>query len=240
MYQRPRGTRDYLPQDSAKRRKVTEIFRRVFELYGYGEVITPALEYLELLEAKAGPEVREQIYWFEDKAGRRLGLRFELTTSVARVVAERRDLPKPIKFYYIQPVWRYEEPQRGRLREFWHAGIEFMGTKSSAADAEVVAVAARALESAGVDDVVVRVNSRKIAEGLADKYRVEQCRREDFFRILDKLEKTEIASVERVDYREASTLFLLPAVLILSPVVLRAAKDYFRRLDAGEMPRRQA
>ena len=190
VYQRPRGTRDYLPQDSAKRRKVTEIFRRVFELYGYGEVITPALEYLELLEAKAGPEVREQIYWFEDKAGRKLGLRFELTTSVARVVAERRDLPKPIKFYYIQPVWRYEEPQRGRLREFWHAGIEFMGTKSSAADAEVVAVAARALKSAGVDDVIVRVNSRKIAEGLADKYRVEQSKREDFFRILDKLEKT--------------------------------------------------
>jgi len=84
LFKRPRGTRDYLPLDNLKRKLVIEKFRNVFELYGYGEILTPAFEHLELLEAKAGPEVKEQIYWFEDKAGRKLGLRFELTTSVGR------------------------------------------------------------------------------------------------------------------------------------------------------------
>ncbi|MEM2791228.1 MAG: ATP phosphoribosyltransferase regulatory subunit, partial [Thermofilaceae archaeon] len=126
-YERPRGTRDYLPEECRVRRKVLERLRSVFESYGYGEVVTPAFEHLELLSAKAGEEVVDQIYSFSDKAGRKLGLRFELTTPIARIVAERADLWKPVRFYYIQPVWRYEEPQRGRLREFWQAVVELIG-----------------------------------------------------------------------------------------------------------------
>ncbi|RLE75799.1 MAG: histidine--tRNA ligase [Thermoprotei archaeon] len=189
MFKRPRGTRDYLPLDNLKRKLVIEKFRNVFELYGYGEILTPAFEHLELLEAKAGPEVKEQIYWFEDKAGRKLGLRFELTTSVARVVGEHRSLPKPIKFYYIQPMWRYEEPQKGRLREFWQAGVEFIGSRSPAADAEVVALTIRALREAGIEDAAARLNSRDIIEGLADSKGIRVEDRDEFFRILDKLEK---------------------------------------------------
>ena len=188
-FQRPRGTRDYLPEDMRIRRRVTEAFRRVFELYGYGEVLTPAFEHLELLEAKAGPEVREQIYWFVDKGGRKLGLRFELTTPIARVVASRPELPKPVRLYYIAPVWRYEEPQRGRLREFWHAGVELIGSRYVDADAEVVAVMYRALREAGLRSVVIRLSDRGIAEGLADRVGVEPSRRDDFFRAIDKLSK---------------------------------------------------
>ncbi len=186
--QTPRGTKDYLPADMVKRRFVIEKLRKVFESYGYGEVMTPAFEYLELLEAKAGEEVKEQIYWFKDKGGRLLGLRFEMTTPIARIVAQNPVMPKPIRFYYIQPVWRYEEPQRGRLREFSHAGIELIGYSGPSADAEVIAVTVNALKKAGLKDLEVRVNDRRIVEKLLETYGLGH-RIEDALRILDKLER---------------------------------------------------
>jgi len=188
-YRRPRGTRDYLPEECEERRAVLEGLREVFELYGYGEVVTPAFEHLELLVAKAGEEVKEQIYWFEDKAGRKLGLRFELTTPIARIVAERPTLPKPIRFYYIQPVWRYEEPQRGRLREFWQAGVELIGVKEVWGDAEVVALLVNALRRVGLSSFKVHVNDRRVAEGLLSWAGIPRHALGDALRAVDKLER---------------------------------------------------
>ncbi|RLE56624.1 MAG: histidine--tRNA ligase [Thermoprotei archaeon] len=186
--QRPRGTRDYLPLDCFKRRVVIERIRSVFERFGYGEVLTPAFEHLELLEAKAGSEVREQIYWFEDKAGRKLGLRFEMTTPIARIVATMPHLPKPIRFYYIAPVWRYEEPQLGRLREFWQAGIELIGSPHVEADAEVIAVTWYSLRDVGLEDerIEVRFSSRALADRISDALNIPRELREDFYRYIDK------------------------------------------------------
>ena len=188
-FDRPRGTRDYLPEDSEERRAVTEKIRQVFESFGYGEVITPAFEHLELLVAKAGEEVVEQIYTFTDKAGRKLGLRFELTTPIARIVAERADLPKPMRFYYIQPVWRYEEPQRGRLREFWQAGVELIGVSDVQGDAEVVAVLISALRKTGLSEFKVHVNDRRLIEGLLAWAGVSVEKIPIALRAIDKLEK---------------------------------------------------
>jgi len=196
-YERPRGTRDYLPEDCSRRRAIIERIRQVFEKYGYGEVITPAFEHLELLTAKAGDEIVDQIYAFTDKAGRRLGLRFELTTPIARVVSERVGLPKPIRFYYIQPVWRYEEPQRGRLREFWQAGVELIGVPGVAGDAEVVAVLVNALRKAGLARFEVRINDRRLAEGLLEWAGVERALMPTALRVIDKLERRGIEYVER-------------------------------------------
>lgn len=187
VFQRPRGTRDYMPEDMVVRRWVEDRLRKIFELYGYGEIATPAFELLELLEAKAGEEIKEQIYWFKDKSGRNLGLRFELTTSIARVVSLNPSMPKPIRFYYIQPVWRYEEPQRGRLREFYHAGVELIGVGDVSADAEIVAVAARAVREAGIDRFEIRVNDRRVVEALLRKHGIRDI--EGGLRILDKLER---------------------------------------------------
>ena len=187
-YPRPRGTKDYLPPESYERRLVLEKAREIFELYGYGEIVTPAFERLELLEAKAGPEIKEQIYWFKDKGGRLLGLRFDVTTSVARVVASNPTLPKPIRFYYIAPVWRYEEPQRGRLREFWQAGVELIGSPEVDADAEVIALTRRFFKELRLRKVTVRLNDRRVAEALALKYGATS-KKEEFFRALDKLYK---------------------------------------------------
>lgn len=197
LFRPPRGTRDYLPEDMNIRKQVISTFARVFELYGYGEVLTPAFEHLELLEAKAGPEVKEQIYWFKDKAGRRLGLRFELTTPIARIVASHPEFPKPIRFYYIAPVWRYEEPQKGRLREFWHAGIELIGSSKIYADAEVIAVAYRAVTKVGLRDIIVKINDRAIIEALAEKIGVKQPY-DEYFRILDKLDKQGVEGVSKL------------------------------------------
>ena len=162
----PRGTRDYLPEEMFFRRYIFRKIREIFERYGYGEVQTPAFEHLELLEAKAGEEVKDQIYWFKDKAGRRLGLRFEMTTPIARIVASNPMMPKPLRFYYIQPVWRYEEPQKGRLREFYHAGVEFIGVSSPSADAEVIMVAYQALKNCGLKNIKIKINDRRIIEYL--------------------------------------------------------------------------
>ncbi|MEM2617232.1 MAG: histidine--tRNA ligase [Thermofilaceae archaeon] len=188
-YERPRGTRDYLPEECRVRRKVLERLRSVFESYGYGEVVTPAFEHLELLSAKAGEEVVDQIYSFSDKAGRKLGLRFELTTPIARIVAERADLWKPVRFYYIQPVWRYEEPQRGRLREFWQAGVELIGLPGVMGDSEVVAVMVNALRKAGLTKFTVHVNDRRLIEGLLQWAGLDAERIPAALRVIDKLEK---------------------------------------------------
>lgn len=188
-FERPRGTKDYLPEECEERRTVVERIRRVFESFGYGEVITPAFEHLELLIAKAGEEVVNQIYTFTDKAGRKLGLRFELTTPIARIVAERIDLPKPIRFYYVQPVWRYEEPQRGRLREFWQAGVELIGVPDVPGDAEVVAILINALRKSGLSEFKVHVNDRRLIEGLLAWVGVDVEMIPIALRAIDKLEK---------------------------------------------------
>jgi len=169
----------------------------VFELYGYGEVVTPAFEYLELLERKAGEEVREQIYWFKDKAGRLLGLRFDMTTSIARIVANNPVMPKPIRFYYIGPVWRYEEPQRGRLREFWQAGVELIGSPLLDADAEVIALTARFFRELKLNNVKVKINDRGIMNALARYLKLnDDLSIERFFRAIDKYYKQGMEVVE--------------------------------------------
>ncbi|MEM1508804.1 MAG: histidine--tRNA ligase [Thermofilaceae archaeon] len=188
-YDRPRGTRDYFPEESDERRLVIEKLRHTFELYGYGEVITPAFEHLELLVAKAGEDVINQIYWFKDKGGRELGLRFELTTPIARIVAENPSLSKPIRFYYIQPVWRYEEPQKGRLREFWQAGIELIGVPDISADAEVIALLVNSLRKTGLKNYCVHINDRLLIEHLLAWARIPPDSLNTAFRVIDKLEK---------------------------------------------------
>ncbi|NHW44321.1 MAG: histidine--tRNA ligase [Candidatus Verstraetearchaeota archaeon] len=194
---RPRGTRDFLPWDMIKRRFVVETVRSVFELYGYDEIETPAFELLDVLTAKCGPDVKEQIYAFKDKAGRDLGLRFDLTVPLARVVASHPDLPKPFKRYCISRVWRYEEPQSGRFREFWQADADIVGSAKMDADAEVVALAISCLKRLGMKNFRVRLNNRKILESIAASADVEKELWLDVFRAIDKLDKVGQEGVRR-------------------------------------------
>ncbi len=185
-----RGTRDLLPDEYYPLLEVGNKLCKVAEAYGYLRVETPAFEHFEILKAKAGEEIMNEIYYFKDKAGRELGLRFDLTVPIARIVSYRKDLPKPVRWYYFTKVWRYDEPQHGRYREFHQFGIELIGTKSPYADAEVLQLLTDALREVNLRDFHVRINDRQVVEhilgtlGISDKEL-----RTRVLRILDKKEK---------------------------------------------------
>lgn len=149
--QRPRGTRDFLPEDSWRRGQVRKTMLDVLEHWGYQEISTPTFEHLELFTIKSGESVTEEIYSFKDKSGRDIALRPELTAPVMRMyVSDLQNAPKPQRLYYYGSCFRYERPQRGRFREFWQLGAELIGGNKTDSEAEVIALADQMLESVGV------------------------------------------------------------------------------------------
>jgi len=189
MYQPVRGTRDILPEEMLKRNWVQDNIRAVFEEYGYMPLGTPAIESGALLRIKSGEDVAEQIYVFRDKSDRELGLRFEWTTSLARVVASHRELPKPFKRYAIGPVWRYERPSEMSRREFWQMDVDIVGVSDPIADAEVVTVGVDCLRRMGFEGFIVRLNDRRLLEALIAVAGMSTGRIPDVIRAIDKRKK---------------------------------------------------
>src|SRR3989338_11375280 len=150
QFQPPRGTRDFLPEDMLKRQFILDAAREVFEKWGFDPLDTPAFEDFALLTAKGGEAIKDEIYYFKDKSDRELGLRFDFTVPMCRVVSSNPNLPKPFRRYQLGPVWRYDRPGPGRYREFWQADIDIVGVASVEADAEIVACACEALRSIGI------------------------------------------------------------------------------------------
>jgi len=188
-FQPPRGTRDFLPEDMAVRRGIFEKIMDVFRRYGYGEVWTPAFEDFGLLSRKSGPEIEEEIYAFTDKSGRKLGLRFDPTVPICRIVASNPSLQKPIKFCYITNMWRYDRPGAGRWREFWQSGVELIGPPGPEADAEMLALVSDSLRAIGVRNFYFRISSRKIVDGFIRQAGIPAKKTVDVFRAIDKLDK---------------------------------------------------
>src|SRR3989344_5317160 len=143
-YQTPRGTRDLMPEKAMQLEELLDSVRAVFRKYGYEPIETPAFEELEVLEKKSGEEIRKQI--FKVGEGERLGLRFDLTVPLARLVASNSDLPMPFKRYHLSRAWRHEEPQKGRFREFYQADVDIVGSASMECEAELLACAIEAWE----------------------------------------------------------------------------------------------
>ncbi len=186
----PRGMRDIEPLEMARRVWLTDKVRQVLWTYGFQLLEPTPLESLETLEARSGPEIREQIYWFKDKAGRDLGLRFDLTVGMTRMMANRFDIPEPIKVASIGGLWRYEEPQFGRYRYFSQWDAEIYGVAEPVADAEIVAVGSDILDAVGLDDHEIRLSNRKLVEGfLQTLEKRSQSELEQLMRIIDKLGK---------------------------------------------------
>jgi histidyl-tRNA synthetase len=151
MLQKPRGTRDFLPYEMEQRREVEGIMRGIARTWGYREVCTPEFEELELFTIRSGKGIIEEMYVFEDKGGRRMALRPELTAPVLRMyVNEGRTLPKPLRWYYVADCFRYERPQKGRYRQFWQFGVELIGADSPLAEAEVIILAHEIFSSCGI------------------------------------------------------------------------------------------
>jgi histidyl-tRNA synthetase len=188
-----KGTRDFYPEEMALRRWMFDIIRDVSTRFGYQEYDGPCLEFIDLYAAKSGEElVKEQAFVFSSPGDDMLTLRPELTPTLARMVAQKQyEIPFPLRWWSIGPFWRYENPQRGRTREFYQWNIDIVGTESVAADAEIVAVAATFLKETGLssDQVQILVNNRRLMDQALSKLAISRDLRPKVFRVIDKLDK---------------------------------------------------
>ncbi|MBM47313.1 MAG: histidine--tRNA ligase [Euryarchaeota archaeon] len=167
MTQGVRGTRDFYPEDMRVRNWLFERFREAARSHGFEEYDAPMLEHEDLYTRKQGEEITQQLYCFEDKGGRRVSLRPEMTPSLARMVmAKAGALPTPIKWFSIPQCWRYERTQRGRGREHYQWNVDVWGANGVEADAELLSVLAAFFRSVGLgpEDLVIRISSRKVLE----------------------------------------------------------------------------
>ncbi|WP_129598765.1 histidine--tRNA ligase [Methanohalophilus profundi] len=185
---RPRGTRDFLPENTRLRRFVENRMRDVVSRWGYSEIITPTFENLELFTLKSGEGVTGEIYNFSDKGDRELALRPELTAPVMRMyVNEMQATPRPLKLFYFENCFRYERPQKGRFREFWQFGVETIGSSRPDADAEVIALAEEMIESVGIKGDL-RVGHLGIIRHILQELEPEQ--QTKIMRLVDKKDDT--------------------------------------------------
>ncbi len=181
---RYRGMRDFLPDLMRKKKYLISIVEEVFESFGFEPLETPAIELWSTLSGKYGTE-EKLIYKFSDRKGREIGLRYDLTVPLARVVA-MHNLPLPFKRYQIQPVWRADRPQKGRFREFYQCDIDIVGTDNPLSDAEILHVFIEALKRMGVRDFEVLLNSRDIIKGYGELTGFDEVK---IARYLDKIDR---------------------------------------------------
>lgn len=184
-----RGMRDLMGPEQYINDYLIEMAVNVFRLFNYEPLDTPVMELWETLAAKGGEEVESDTFKFADKGGREVGLRFDLTVPLGRLVASNPSLPKPFKRYAIGKVWRYDRPQAGRYREFTQADVDVVGSSSMTADTEVVLVALEFMRRVLGGDYVIRVNNRKVLKGLTEKAGVPDALAYECFRSIDKLDK---------------------------------------------------
>ena len=186
---RVKGTRDFYPEEMFRRRWLEDLWRKVSLNHGLQEYDGPILEHLELFTAKSGQEIAEQLFSLTDRGGRSLAVRPEITPTLARMVNERAaSLPKPIRWFSIARLCRGEQPQRGRLREFFQWNVDILGVDSAVADAEAIFVAIDLLRQLGLgpEDVVVRISSRAMLAGLLQEGGFSPEQIDLAYKVLDK------------------------------------------------------
>lgn len=187
MFQIPRGTRDFTPEEMQKRRFVEEIMRSTFQKYGYKEVQTPTFETLELFTAKSGETIVDELYFFKDKAGRDLALRPELTAPVIRFYVDKLQMEsKPLKLFYFGNCFRYDRPQKGRYREFMQAGCELIGTDTNEAYAELIALAYTILKNVGLKDIKLFIGNLNILSFIFKIFNISKDQQKKLTPFIDK------------------------------------------------------
>jgi histidyl-tRNA synthetase len=184
-----KGFRDHLPAQALARERVLDVARRVYRSYGFAPIDTPALEYLEILTGKGSEETDKQLYRFTDHGGREVGMRFDLTVPFARFAAQHvHDLGLPFKRYHLATVWRGENTQRGRYREFMQCDFDTIGTTSPVSDLEMVLVVHDLFAAIGVERFTIRLNDRRVLGGVLARLGLAD-RATTVLRSLDKLGK---------------------------------------------------
>lgn len=192
-----KGTREFLPQDMAKRDFVMDKVRESFKRFGYDTIETPILSPAKVLLGKYGDEGDKLTYQFKTAGDRHIALPYDLTVPFARLYAANwQHLPMPFKRYQVQRVWRAEKPQKGRLREFYQCDIDIIGTKSLIADAEIAKVTIEAFKAIGLEEIKIKINSRRLMNAILDSLDLKDDHL-SIIRIIDKLDKIGKEGVEK-------------------------------------------
>lgn len=189
-----KGARDFYPEDKRLQKYMFNTMRKVVERFGYEEYDAPILEPIEMYLAKSGEEiVHEQTYVFEDRGGRAVTIRPEMTPTVSRMVAaKRQELPYPLRWYSIPNLWRYERPQRGRLREHWQLNVDVFGIADQTAEAEAIMVADAILKEFGAthDMYSIKLNSRKLMDYIMHGYLgLNETQAHTIVKLIDRMHK---------------------------------------------------
>jgi len=190
-FQKPTGTTDFYPEDLSIRNRVFNSLRKTANRYGFNEVESPAFEELALITKKSGEEIKKQVFTLEQKGDEQFCLRAELTPPITRMFVEKqKSIQKPVKWFGLSRMWRYERPQAGRLREFYQLSVELFGCDKVDADAEIINLAINCLTDLGLteDDFFVKINNRKLLQGLLLGI-VKEDKLDDLIRIIDKVKK---------------------------------------------------
>lgn len=201
----PRGLRDISPEDVRAAEKVREVFIDTCGLFEYPLMEPSTVELIETLEAKSGPAIRDEIYFFKDKSDRELGLRFDLTVGITRYVCSKRELAPPMRFASFASMWRYDEPQYGRYRWFYQWDIELFGPSNAEADAEIIEFSSLFFKKLGLKPAIL-LGSRKLVEEFIRKQLsiTDEKRILDALRAIDKLSKKELLEIAKEYERSLS------------------------------------
>jgi len=198
MFKTVRGMRDLMPRDAERMRHVEQVSRELSKLYGYEEIITPVLESYDLLAAKTSEEIRERMYTFKDLGGRKVALRPEFTASVARLVATKlRNEPKPMRLFSVGSLYRYDEPQYGRFREFWQANYELFGSTRPEADAEILILTNDLLKRLGLQNYRFKIGHTEILRGILNQEGLNEGKQNSVRQLLDKKSWEEALAIAR-------------------------------------------
>ncbi|GGM67195.1 histidine--tRNA ligase [Thermogymnomonas acidicola] len=221
-FEHVRGFRDQYPEDYEPREVIFRTASKAARLFGYRHVDVPSVEYLDLYRVKSGDELVSQTFAFKDRGGREVTLIPEVTPSVVRMIASRKDLPRPVRWFSFPKVWRYEEPQSGRLREHFQFNADLFGAKGPAADAEVIGLAAHILDRLGLEgQYEVRVNNRKLMDSFLTGVGVKDIA--GAFSVIDRFRKT--SREEFLDGLEATGVDRSTAVSIAEVLSQRISFD---------------
>lgn len=222
-----KGVRDFYPEDMRLMRYITDGMRASAEKFGYEEYTASVLESAELYEAKSGEEmVNNETYTFTDRGERRVTLRPEMTPTVARMIAaKRKELVFPLRWYSIPNLFRYERPQRGRLREHWQLNCDLFGAKSVTADAEILLLASTIMKDFGAkeEDFEIRINHRSLMNALFDDVlSLEADARYKLAKLLDKKEK-----ISKDEFLSDLTVLIPEKATMLATMLEAATLDEF-------------
>ena len=229
-----KGARDFYPEDKRVQKYMFSVLRRISESFGYQEYDAPIVEPIEIYMSKTSEEiVVEQTFVFTDRGGRTVTLRPEMTPSVSRMVAARRqELAYPLRWYSLSNIWRYDRPQAGRLREHWQLNVDIFGVAGPEADHEVILLADSVMKAFGAktEQYTIRINSRQLLNWfLLENFQFEHSQIQPLSRLIDKLDK-----ISEKEFKEAASAFLSPAQLQTD--VLSQLLDFLKVKILGELP----